>query len=87
MQENDTRPDPEVLLARLKEEEQEEGGRGKLRIYLGYAAGVGKTYTMLQEAIDHLKEHGFIISGDGYDVASDEKTHTGRGVNVLFMKY
>ena len=43
MQENDTRPDPEVLLARLKEEEQEEGGRGKLRIYLGYAAGVGKT--------------------------------------------
>lgn len=45
MQENDTRPDPEVLLARLKEEEQEEGGRGKLRIYLGYAAGVGKTYT------------------------------------------
>ena len=24
MQENDTRPDPEVLLARLKEEEQEE---------------------------------------------------------------
>ena len=50
MQENDTRPDPEVLLARLKEEEQEEGGRGKLRIYLGYAAGVGKTYTMLQAA-------------------------------------
>ena len=47
MQENDTRPDPEVLLARLKEEEQEEGGRGKLRIYLGYAAGVGKTYTVL----------------------------------------
>ncbi len=34
MQEHDTRPDPEVLLARLKEEEQEEGGRGKLRIYL-----------------------------------------------------
>ena len=28
-----------------------------------------------------------IISGDGYDVASDEKTHTGRGVNALFMKY
>lgn len=50
MQEHDTRPDPEVLLARLKEEEQEEGGRGKLRIYLGYAAGVGKTYTMLQAA-------------------------------------
>nr|DAV84567.1 MAG TPA: hypothetical protein [Caudoviricetes sp.] len=52
-----------------------------------YSVDPEKTYTMLQDAIDHLKEHGFIISGDGYDVASDEKTHTGRGVNALFMKY
>ena len=27
-----------------------EGRRGRLRVYLGYAAGVGKTYQMLQEA-------------------------------------
>lgn len=58
MQENDTRPDPDVLLARLKAEEQEEDGRGKLRIYLGYAAGVGKTYTMLQAA------HEASVSGE-----------------------
>jgi two-component system sensor histidine kinase KdpD len=31
--------------------------RGRLKIYLGYAAGVGKTYQMLEEA-QHLKEKG-----------------------------
>jgi two-component system sensor histidine kinase KdpD len=31
--------------------------RGKLKVYLGYAAGVGKTYAMLTEAQD-LKRHG-----------------------------
>jgi two-component system, OmpR family, sensor histidine kinase KdpD len=42
------RPDPDVLLARLKREEK--GARGRLRIYLGMAPGVGKTYAMLNEA-------------------------------------
>jgi two-component system sensor histidine kinase KdpD len=31
--------------------------RGKLKIFLGYAAGVGKTYQMLREA-QELKQHG-----------------------------
>ncbi|MDE3198211.1 MAG: histidine kinase [Acidobacteriota bacterium] len=31
--------------------------KGKLKIFLGYAAGVGKTYQMLTEA-HHLKDHG-----------------------------
>ncbi len=43
------RPDPDVLLARLKQEEEPK--RGQLRIYLGAAPGVGKTYAMLQEAV------------------------------------
>lgn len=41
------RPDPDALLARVKEPEA--GARGALRIYLGAAPGVGKTYTMLEE--------------------------------------
>ena len=47
------RPTPEQMLARLKTEADErgaDGGRGKLKVYFGYAAGVGKTYAMLQEA-------------------------------------
>ncbi|MHB1947515.1 MAG: ATP-binding protein [Gammaproteobacteria bacterium] len=45
----DSRPNPEKLLQHAKEEEQEQQ-RGKLKIYLGAAPGVGKTYTMLQDA-------------------------------------
>jgi two-component system, OmpR family, sensor histidine kinase KdpD len=41
------RPDPDAL---LKEIEREEVRRGRLKIFLGYAPGVGKTYAMLQEA-------------------------------------
>jgi two-component system sensor histidine kinase KdpD len=41
------RPDPDAL---LKEIEREESRRGRLKIFLGYAPGVGKTYTMLNEA-------------------------------------
>lgn len=33
-----------------------------------------------------LREAGFIITGAGYDVLSDEPTHTGRGINVLYIE-
>jgi two-component system sensor histidine kinase KdpD len=39
------RPSPEALLARLDEHD-----RARLRIYIGAAPGVGKTFTMLEEA-------------------------------------
>ena len=41
----DQRPTADALLARIKEE-----ARARLRIYIGAAPGVGKTYEMLQEA-------------------------------------
>jgi len=43
------RPDPDVLLAQVEAEETA-NRRGKLKIFFGYAAGVGKTYAMLQAA-------------------------------------
>src|SRR4029077_4192494 len=43
------RPDPEVLLARVREEERQ-AGRGRLKIFFGASPGVGKTYAMLEEA-------------------------------------
>jgi two-component system sensor histidine kinase KdpD len=43
------RPDPDELLKRTQAEEQA-AKRGKLKIFLGYAAGVGKTYAMLEAA-------------------------------------
>jgi two-component system sensor histidine kinase KdpD len=45
----DQRPNPDELLARVQAEEAR-GRRGKLRIFFGYAAGVGKTYAMLEAA-------------------------------------
>ncbi len=43
------RPDPDSLLRQLHEEELH-SGRGKLKIFFGYVAGVGKTYAMLEAA-------------------------------------
>jgi len=40
---------------------------------------------MLLEAKAVLKANGFIISGKGYDLMSDEPTHTGRGMNALII--
>lgn len=44
-------------------------------------------YSKLREAKAALKKAGFIISGDGYSVMSDEPTHDGRGMNVKYLKY
>ncbi|MDZ4965099.1 histidine kinase, partial [Clostridium perfringens] len=46
---NETRPNPEELLKKIKDEEKE-NKKGKLKIFFGYAAGVGKTYAMLDAA-------------------------------------
>src|SRR5438477_11359435 len=43
------RPDPDALLARVREHEARRT-RGKLKVFFGAAAGVGKTYAMLEAA-------------------------------------
>jgi len=43
------RPDPDALLARVKDDELR-AGRGRLRIFFGATAGVGKSYAMLEAA-------------------------------------
>jgi two-component system sensor histidine kinase KdpD len=45
----DNRPDPDALLQRMQEEGAR-AGRGKLRVYFGASAGVGKTFAMLTAA-------------------------------------
>ena len=46
---DDDRPDPDALLARVQHQERQ-AARGRLRIYFGASAGVGKTYSMLAAA-------------------------------------
>src|SRR5438094_5479723 len=43
------RPDPDALLAHVRDEEARRA-RGKLKVFFGAAAGVGKTYAMLEAA-------------------------------------
>ena len=46
---SERRPDPDALLARVKDEESR-ARRGRLRIFFGATAGVGKSYAMLEAA-------------------------------------
>jgi two-component system sensor histidine kinase KdpD len=45
----DSRPDPDRLLAKIKDEEIQ-ARRGKLKLFFGASAGVGKTFAMLSAA-------------------------------------
>lgn len=42
--------------------------------------------TKLLEAKQLLKSAGWVVSGAGYDVMSDEPTHTGRGITILYRQ-
>ncbi len=68
---NDLRPDPDKLLA-LVNQDQGEGlpGRGRLKIFFGASAGVGKTYAMLSEASR--------LHAEGRDVVIGVVEHHGR---------
>ena len=65
---DESRPNPDALLATLQREESRQL-RGKLKVFLGMCAGVGKTYAMLEAArreftagrevvIGYLESHG-----------------------------
>ena len=56
------RPLAEDLLCIARRDEKKEH-EGKLTIYLGYSAGVGKTYSMLQDALQRLQEGKDVIIG------------------------
>src|SRR5262249_30894450 len=69
----DQRPSPEALLEAAR---REEGRVGKLRIFVGAAPGVGKTYEMLTQARARKRE--------GYDVVVGVvETHGRRETEAL----
>src|SRR5450631_3572629 len=59
---SDQRPDPDLLLAKVKQQELL-ARRGKLRIYFGSSAGVGKTYAMLIAARKLASEGRAVLVG------------------------
>ena len=59
---DEQRPDPEELLKQIKQEEIAKQ-RGKLKIFFGYAAGVGKTYAMLEAAHVAYQAGADVVAG------------------------
>src|SRR5262245_39154240 len=59
--EPEQRPSPDALLAEARR--QEKGSTGRLKIFVGAAPGVGKTYEMLQTARAKLKEGDDVVVG------------------------
>jgi Osmosensitive K+ channel histidine kinase len=56
------RPDPDALLALAREEDRRKT-RGRLRVFFGAAPGVGKTYSMLEEAFTKRSEGLDVLAG------------------------
>ena len=77
----ENRPDPGLLLKKLQyeEKEKEKQTKGKLKIFLGYAAGSGKTYACWKLPMRQKASGG--CSGRLYRTArTSGYTGNGRGV-------
>jgi len=56
------RPTPEAML-KLAQAEEAQSGQGRLKVFLGYAAGVGKTYAMLEAARERKRDGRDLVVG------------------------
>lgn len=62
MTDRDGRPDPDLLLARVREEEDTRA-RGRFKLFFGAAPGVGKTFSMLEAAAARRMEGIDVVIG------------------------
>ncbi len=79
------RPDPDALLARVQDQERK-AARGKLRIYFGASAGVGKTYGMLAAARKLHAEARELLVGVVETHGRSETALLLEGLDVLQLK-
>lgn len=52
-----------------------------------YSTNPANTYSYIHQARSLLKQNGWTIITRGYDVQSDELTHTGRGFDVVYLNH
>lgn len=50
-----------------------------------YSSDSELVYSLLMQARKALKEAGWVTPSKGFDVASDEATHTGRGLEIFYL--
>lgn len=75
--EDPRRPDPDALLAATRP------GRGRLKVFLGMAPGVGKTYEMLRAARRRKAEGGDVVVGVVESHGRKETQALLRGLEVM----
>lgn len=52
-----------------------------------YSTNPENTYSYIEQARSLLKQNGWTIKTRGYDVASGEQSHTGRGFDVIYLNH
>ena len=79
------RPDADQLLKKLRyeEENKKKKDRGKLKIFLGYAAGSGKTCAMLLAAHEAIKQHVDVVAGYIEPHARPDTERLAEGIEAL----
>lgn len=76
------RTEPDEILKKIHDEERKQG-RGYLKIFFGYAAGVGKTYTMLEAAHTAKRRGVDVVVGYVEPHARPETTRLVQGLESL----
>jgi len=81
----DERPDPDEILRSVQKEEKRQA-RGKLRIFFGMCAGVGKTYAMLMAAREQVRVGVKVAAGVIETHGRRETERLLEGLNVIPKK-
>jgi two-component system sensor histidine kinase KdpD len=76
------RPDPEELLRLVKAKERKEG-RGRLKVFLGYASGVGKSFRMLDEGRRRKERGQDVVVGALQDRRGEESERILAGLEIV----
>lgn len=86
MQTDENIPDPDAILEALQLEEKR-AKQGKLTIFFGMAAGAGKTYSMLEEAQQRLKEGVDVVVGTINTHGRQETENLLQGLRIIPEKW
>src|SRR5471030_1669903 len=81
----DDRPNPDLLLKQVQAEHPSDG-RGRLKLFFGANAGVGKTYAMLEAARQRKKEGVDVVVGVVETHGRSETAALLEGLEVLPKK-
>src|ERR1700728_4245403 len=79
------KPTPEQLLQRLESEEEHQS-RGRLKVFLGYASGVGKSFRMLDEGRRRYERGQDVVVGAIQPKLSADVMHAMSTLEVIPLK-